>query len=76
MFLFNLNSKKPLLYTIFIFLFINYVLFFLNPNNNDDNMELKWGIGEDKILFPYLLFSFIFSIFTYLIINLFDLKYT
>jgi len=71
MFLFNLNSKKPLLYSIFIYIFINSFIHFIKPDiDNDENKEMKWGIGENKILFPYLLFSLMFSIFIYLILNL------
>jgi len=76
MFLFNLNNKKPLFYTIIIYLFINIFLHFLKPNfcyNN--NKKLKWGIGENKTLFPSLLFSLIFSIFIYLIFNLILFKF-
>lgn len=71
MFLLNFNNKTPLLYTICIYLSINIFLYFLKPNfcyNNDK--KLKWGVGENKTLFPSLLFSLIFSIFSYLILNL------
>jgi len=71
MFLLNLKNKKPLFYTIFIYLFINIFLHFLKPNfcyNNEK--KLKWGVGDNKTLFPSLLFSLIFSIFIYLIFNL------
>jgi len=71
MFLLNLKNKKPLFYTILIYLFINIFLHFFKPHfcyNNDK--KLKWGVGDNKTLFPSLLFSLIFSIFIYLILNL------
>ena len=71
MFLLNLKNKKPLFYTILIYLFINIILHFFKPHfcyNNDK--KLKWGVGDNKTLFPSLLFSLIFSIFIYLILNL------
>ncbi len=72
MFLLNFNNKTSLLYTICIYLSINIFLYFLKPNfcYNDNGENLKWGIGENKTLFPSLLFSLLFSIFIYLIFNL------
>ena len=71
MFLLNLKNKKPLFYTILIYFFINIFLHFLKPDFcYDDDKKLKWGIGNNKTLFPPLLFSLIFSIFIYLIFNL------
>ena len=71
MFLLNLQNKKPLFYTIFIYLFINIFLHFLKPDFcYNKNKKLKWGVGDNKTLFPSLLFSLIFSIFIYLIFNL------
>ena len=62
----SILGNRSVYYSVIVYLLIIFILFQVKPKflYTEENEMKKWGIGEDKILFPVYIIAMIISIFT------------